>query len=350
MLSPDGSASSVVVSGANTAWPTDDDALVNLMVRAVQRAAVVMLQREIPERVNLAAAAASSAAGAIVLLDAGGVDAPMHPASLIAAVDYLCAQRVRAREVDRDADRDGRRGPSPRRNLLDAGRAARVLVTLGARGAALVTRDDVVMYPAVDVPGGAVVDATAAGDAFRAAFAISLAESDGEPTRAAARSPQPREPSRAPPRGRRPRFPRERRCARCFRRRFARRFWFRRGRRTRTRMRQTREPDGECPLRFGSRLNSMKSRPELWRNGANGGGLGALEMVARLGTAEGIDLVDFNYPQHLDGLAVEDVVATLASAGIPPRAPSPCASPPTRFSAGARSPIRSRPSAPPRSI
>ena len=44
------------------------------------------------------------------------------------------------------------------------------------------------MYPAVDVPGGAVVDATAAGDAFRAAFAVSLAESDGEPTREAARA------------------------------------------------------------------------------------------------------------------------------------------------------------------
>lgn len=62
MLAPDGGASSVVVGGANTVWPEDDEALLDLMVTAMKRAAVVMLQREIPERVNLAAAAAASAA------------------------------------------------------------------------------------------------------------------------------------------------------------------------------------------------------------------------------------------------------------------------------------------------
>ena len=349
MLSPDGSASSVVVSGANTAWPTDPDALVNLMVRAVRGARIVMLQREIPERVNLAAAAASSAAGAIVLLDAGGVDAPI-PASLIAAVDYLCPNeselaRLTGMPVDTVED-----ATVAARNLLDAG-ARRVLVTLGARGAALVTRDDVVMYPAVDVPGGAVVDATAAGDAFRAAFAISLAESDGEPTTRGGAFAATAGALACATAGATPSLPtREAVCAllpseiraevsvsagkMCD---------------ANAEAAAPREPDGECPLRFGSRLNSMKSRPELWRNGANGGGLGALEMVARLGTAEGIDLVDFNYPQHLDGLAVEDVVAALAHANLAAGAVA-VRFPPTRFSAGARSPIRSRPSAPPRSI
>lgn len=316
MLSPDGSASSVVVSGANTAWPTDPDALVNLMVRVVRGARIVMLQREIPERVNLATAAASSAAGAIVLLDAGGVDAPI-PASLIAAVDYLCPNeselaRLTGMPVDTVED-----ATVAARNLLDAG-ARRVLVTLGARGAALVTRDDVVMYPAVDVPGGAVVDATAAGDAFRAAFAISLAESDGEPTTRGGAFAATAGALACATAGATPSLPtREAVCAllpseiraevsvsagkMCD---------------ANAEAAAPREPDGECPLRFGSRLNSMKSRPELWRNGANGGGLGALEMMARLGTAEGIDLVDFNYPQHLDGLAVEDVVAALAHANL----------------------------------
>ena len=316
MLSPDGSASSVVVSGANTAWPTDPDALVNLMVRVVRGARIVMLQREIPERVNLATAAASSAAGAIVLLDAGGVDAPI-PASLIAAVDYLCpneSELARLTWMPVDTVEDA---TVAARNLLDAG-ARRVLVTLGARGAALVTRDDVVMYPAVDVPGGAVVDATAAGDAFRAAFAISLAESDGEPTTRGGAFAATAGALACATAGATPSLPtREAVCAllpseiraevsvsagkMCD---------------ANAEAAAPREPDGECPLRFGSRLNSMKSRPELWRNGANGGGLGALEMVARLGTAEGIDLVDFHYPQHLDGLAVEDVVAALAHANL----------------------------------
>lgn len=314
MLSPDGSASSVVVGGANTAWPTDPDALVDLMVRAVRGARVVMLQREVPERVNLAAAAAASAAGAIVLLDAGGVDAPV-PASLLAAVDYLCpneSELARLTGMPVDADEDA---TVAARTLLDAG-ARRVLVTLGARGAALVTRDDVVRYPAVDVPGGAVVDATAAGDAFRAAFAISLAESDGEPTTrggafaaaagalaCATAGATPSLPTREAvhallPSEMRAEVSAGKMCD------------------ANAEAATPREADGECPLRFGSRLNSMKSRPELWRNGAGGGGLGALEMVARLGSAEGIDLVDFNYPQHLDGLAVEDVTAALATANL----------------------------------
>lgn len=316
MLSPDGSASSVVVSGANTAWPTDPDALVNLMVRVVRGARIVMLQREIPERVNLATAAASSAAGAIVLLDAGGVDAPI-PASLIAAVDYLCPNESELARLTGMPVNTVEDATVAARNLLDAG-ARRVLVTLGARGAALVTRDDVVMYPAVDVPGGAVVDATAAGDAFRAAFAISLAESDGEPTTRGGAFAATAGALACATAGATPSLPtREAVCAllpseiraevsvsagkMCD---------------ANAEAAAPREPDGECPLRFGSRLNSMKSRPELWRNGANGGGLGALEMVARLGTAEGIDLVDFNYPQHLDGLAVEDVVAALAHANL----------------------------------
>ena len=39
MLAPDGGASSVVVGGANTVWPEDDEALLDLMVTAMKRAA-----------------------------------------------------------------------------------------------------------------------------------------------------------------------------------------------------------------------------------------------------------------------------------------------------------------------
>eukprot|EP00183_Erythrolobus_madagascarensis_P007217 CAMPEP_0185847570 /NCGR_PEP_ID=MMETSP1354-20130828/2799_1 /TAXON_ID=708628 /ORGANISM="Erythrolobus madagascarensis, Strain CCMP3276" /LENGTH=245 /DNA_ID=CAMNT_0028547881 /DNA_START=73 /DNA_END=806 /DNA_ORIENTATION=- len=89
MLSPDGAASSVVVSGANSAWPSDDVELASLMQTAVQNAAVVLLQREVPERVNLAAAAAANQASVPVMLDTGGVDAPL-PSELIESVDFVC--------------------------------------------------------------------------------------------------------------------------------------------------------------------------------------------------------------------------------------------------------------------
>ena len=41
------------------------------------------------------------------------------------------------------------------------------------------TEGEVLDQPAVDVPGGAVVDSTGAGDAYRAAFAVALVE--GQP-------------------------------------------------------------------------------------------------------------------------------------------------------------------------
>jgi len=69
---------------------------------------------------------------------------------------------------------------------------------------------------------------------------------------------------------------------------------------------------GECPLAFGSRLNSMKDRPDLWE----GATLDTLGLIARQGTVAGLGLVDFNYPQHLKHVGVEDAKAALAKAGL----------------------------------
>ncbi len=48
----------------------------------------------------------------------------------------------------------------------------------------------------------------------------------------------------------------------------------------------------EVPL-FASRLNSMGLRRDLWT-----GDNSVLDRIARQGTIEGLDLVDFNCPQH----------------------------------------------------
>ena len=57
----------------------------------------------------------------------------------------------------------------------------------------------------------------------------------------------------------------------------------------------------EVPL-FASRLNSMGSRSDLWT-----GDNSVLDWIARQGTIEGLDLVDFNCPQHLTGYTIEKV-------------------------------------------
>ena len=61
----------------------------------------------------------------------------------------------------------------------------------------------------------------------------------------------------------------------------------------------------EVPL-FASRLNSMGARRDLWA-----GDNSVLDWIARQGTIEGLDLVDFNSPQHLKGYTTEKVKKAL---------------------------------------
>ena len=399
LLSPGGEASSVVVGGANIQWPTDEEELRRLVTRAVEGAAVLLLQREVPERVNVAAAAAAVAAGVPIVLDAGGVDTPV-PSELLAAVDYLCPNESElSRLTGGMPTNTDDEVVAAAKTLLVAG-ARRVLVTLGERGAMLITGGDggdggvggggggevrntkrdvtvtVTWHPPIDVPGGEVVDGTAAGDAFRAGLAVALAEGDRRrgapmenglrlaaaagaaavsvagampslPTRAVAEAllpPEERSQSQQPPSAAAAAAADNNKNgpSTCVGAR----------KEKKEKEDETEEEEEECPLRFGSRLNSMKARPELWKKSSarrsddndadsssslswweslfgsywkrkkqadDDGGEGSmrvLDMVRRLGTADGINLVDFNYPQHLDGLKPATVAATLAESNL----------------------------------
>lgn len=65
-----------------------------------------------------------------------------------------------------------------------------------------------------------------------------------------------------------------------------------------------------APL-FASRLNSMGARVDLWS-----GEDAVLGWVARQGQIRGLDLVDFNCPQHLEGLAPTTVREAVTSASL----------------------------------
>ena len=328
MLSPGGEASSVVVGGANSAWPENDDELVSTMVRATRGAAVMLLQREVPDRVNLAAAAAAKAAGVPIVVDAGGVDA--HTRRAPRGGGLPLPERVRAGEAHPLADVDGRRGTYRGPRARRQGRQARVGHPRRARrdghrrdGRARARHD------ALPVPGGEVVDGTAAGDAFRAAVAVAVAEgvdvvrdTRGLALAAAAGAYAVSVPGAVPslptrdgltdllPEHRRLPAPALAATIAC---------------ETDATLR-----DDECPLRFGSRLNSMKERPDLWRGRA----MDVLGMVRRLSEVEGIDLVDFNYPQHLDGRKPKAVTSALRAAGLAAGAVA-VRFPASRFRAGA---------------
>jgi len=62
---------------------------------------------------------------------------------------------------------------------------------------------------------------------------------------------------------------------------------------------------------FASRLNSMKERLDLWSGENN-----VLGWIARQGEIKGLKLVDFNSPQHLEGLTIKEIKSALKNVSL----------------------------------
>jgi ribokinase len=154
----------IVVPGANDR--VDADAAADA-VRSMSDVRAVIGQLEIPQRVTLAAFRAAREVGATTIFNPAPA-APMDPA-LLALTDWLIPNEhelalAAGGPIDLDDDA-----------ALMAGAAridTRLVVTLGARGAAVVGDQRVDRLPANDVQA---VDSTGAGDAFVGAFAFGLA-------------------------------------------------------------------------------------------------------------------------------------------------------------------------------
>ncbi|KAJ8767814.1 hypothetical protein K2173_020754 [Erythroxylum novogranatense] len=171
MLQSDGQNSIIIVGGANmSGWPerlSDED------LKIVKNAGIVLLQREIPDSVNIQVAKAAKSAGVMVILDAGGMDAPL-PEELLNAVDMFSPNETEL----------GRITGMPTEGYEQISQAAlkchkmgvkQVLVKLGSKGSALfVEGNNPINQPIIPAPR--VVDTTGAGDTFTAAFAVALME------------------------------------------------------------------------------------------------------------------------------------------------------------------------------
>jgi len=159
----------VVVGGANGAC----DPAIDYGDR--QAFGAVLLQLEIPLEVVTRTSGEARRAGRIVVLD----PAPARPlpAGLIESVTYLTPNEMELSALTGGGAVTNRADARRRAQTLIAHGAAHVLVKLGDRGALLVAPDGEIYWPAFDVP---VVDTTAAGDAFNAAFAVALLETGDE--------------------------------------------------------------------------------------------------------------------------------------------------------------------------
>lgn len=172
---PDGDNSIVIVGGANATWPS---ALPQPVVDAVQRAAIVLLQTEIPAEVNYEVAKVAAEAHVPVLWDSGGEDRAI-PDHVLPLITYLCPNET---ELARLAGRDVSSvddAIAAARELQSRGANA-LLVTLGSQGSVFIPNsadaapNAIIRQPCFSVDK--VVDTTGAGDCFRGAFAVAVAE------------------------------------------------------------------------------------------------------------------------------------------------------------------------------
>ncbi|KAF6255717.1 ribokinase/xylose isomerase [Scenedesmus sp. NREL 46B-D3] len=374
MLEPDGTASSVVLGGANTAWREGEP-----MSHLMGGVGVVLLQREIPEHVNMAVAAAAAAAGVPVIQDVGGEDRPI-PAALLPLLSYLVPNEPELQRLTGMATATEQQVIAAASSLVKKG-ARNVLVTLAERGSLLVSSDgSVATQEALPVPGGVVVDATAAGDAFRAGFAVGLVE--GLPLQACLQlaaaagavsvsrmGAVPSLPTRAEAEasialaGSKQQQQQQQHPAESTQAVEYARFKDGQGSPDMTgaaeeQDRRTSEPrnsavDGRCsvgsgsssngggnsrpavpatcPYKFASRLNSMQVRRDL--AGPGHGSDDVLGWIERQGRVQGLSLVDLNYPQHQEGLTREQILQALSAARL--QAGAVCMRFPAEFRLGA---------------
>jgi ribokinase len=156
----------VMIPGANARVEIDEAAL----KQQVQGAAFLVTQFETPMEQVARAIAVAHDAGCKVLLNPSPVQAIAEP--LWPQIDTLVVNEIEAQTLC------GQSADSPQ-EAAQAGQAlrakgiARVVVTLGARGAVAVDADGARHHPAPKVQA---VDTTAAGDTFLGALAVALGE------------------------------------------------------------------------------------------------------------------------------------------------------------------------------
>ncbi len=172
LIAISGGDNAIVVSPGANARLCAADVEDGLSADLLSRAAVVLLQLEVP--LEAVAAAARHTCGTVVLNPAPAPAAPL-PSELLDRVDVLVPNQTELASLAANvADTSSLAGEIDADSAVELARdlpAASVVVTLGAGGALAVTSAEATHVPA---PSVSAVDTTAAGDAFCGALADAL--------------------------------------------------------------------------------------------------------------------------------------------------------------------------------
>ena len=368
-----GQVSAVVSGGSNTAgwdeWKSvldsdDDDADHVSRRKKVERkldailegCQCVLLQREVPEFVNLLVARICRQRGITVIQDVGGEDRPISR-EMLNLCDYIMPNENELERLVRSLElsspmTEASALPS---SIVDLARllqkhgARNVLVTQGSRGSTLVGEQQsdgfeervVLHQPACPVLR--VVDETGAGDCYRAGFAVALQEN--QPLQQCMRFASAAGACSVTKQGAVPSTPTrheaEERMQQSSQQQQQQQqhhlsaqdsvLSIPRGDGLFSGARGGGYEDKNFPFLIGSRLNSMKDRPELWSGSTSL--LTPKDFVQRQATIAGLTCVDFNYPQHFHTWSSEEAKAALDEAGLV--AGAVCLRYPTKFARGA---------------
>jgi ribokinase len=161
----------VIVGGVNNLMNSE---YVESQASIIQASKTLLLQLEIPERANIAAARIAKKAGATVILDPAPAPSPAHEISpeLLSLVDIITPNETEA-AILTGIDTSTDEGVALAIKALHARGIGRVIVKAGGKGAWYSDHDHARLVPAFRVQ---VVDTVAAGDSFNAGLAFALGE------------------------------------------------------------------------------------------------------------------------------------------------------------------------------
>lgn len=173
---PDGDNSIVIVGGANVAW-SEENKLPDEFERAISSASIVLLQCEVPDHVNALVTKTAAQAGVPVMWDTGGDDRAL-PDDLLPLIEFLCPNETELARIAGVSSVESVEQAVEVAHAMQQRGARNLLVTLGADGSVFVPEGSsstaVHHQPCFSVKR--VVDTTGAGDCYRAAFAVGVAQ------------------------------------------------------------------------------------------------------------------------------------------------------------------------------